>query len=180
MGHFDPNNDNVLNAVPDGSGQNTPPVQLSGSLSTPAWFNGTIYWTSGYSSYAYAFTIASNGTLVESSQTTATFGYLPGSVVISANGDTDGIVWVMDRNENLIHAYDANTLATELWNSGQAPGGGDNLGEVDKMNAPTVANGEVFVGTSDSLVVYGLVNPPTAPPTSRPCRPHYSLVRRST
>ncbi|MGO8748886.1 MAG: beta strand repeat-containing protein [Thermoguttaceae bacterium] len=164
MGHFDPNNDNVLNAVPDGSGQNTPPVQLSGSLSTPAWFNGTIYWTSGYSSYAYAFTIASNGTLVESSQTTATFGYLPGSVVISANGDTDGIVWVMDRNENLIHAYDANTLATELWNSGQAPGGGDNLGEVDKMNAPTVANGEVFVGTSDSLVVYGLVNPPTAPP----------------
>ena len=69
MGHFDPNNDNVLNAVPDGSGQNTPPVQLSGSLSTPAWFNGTIYWTSGYSSYAYAFTIASNGTLVESSQT---------------------------------------------------------------------------------------------------------------
>ena len=54
MGHFNPNGDDVLNAVPDGSGQNTPPVQISGSLSTPAYYNGTIYWVSGYDGYAYA------------------------------------------------------------------------------------------------------------------------------
>src|SRR5262249_33888128 len=39
LGKFDPNNDHVLNAVPDGSGHNTPPVQLGGGLSTAAFFN---------------------------------------------------------------------------------------------------------------------------------------------
>ncbi len=49
MGHYSPTGDNVLNAVPNGSGQNTPPVQLSGSLSTAAYFNGKVYWSSAYS-----------------------------------------------------------------------------------------------------------------------------------
>jgi hypothetical protein len=168
MGHFDPNNDHVLNAVPDGSGHNTPPVQIGGSLSTAAFFNGTIYWVSGYSSSANAYTIAANGTLNKTSQTAiGNFGYLPGSVVVSANGTTSGVVWVMDRNANQIHAYDATTLATELWNSGQRAGGADNLGAVVKFAVPTVVNGEVYVGTSNSLVVYGLTPPagtvPNAP-----------------
>ncbi len=165
MGHFDPNNDDVLNAVPDGSGQNTPPVQISGSLSTPAYYNGTIYWVSGYNSYAYAYTLNSNGTLSVDSQTAiGNFGYLPGSVVVSSDGTSNGVVWIMDTNANEIHAYSASTLATELWNSGQKSGGVDNLGAAVKFAVPTVANGEVFVGTSDSLVVYGLTQPPTAVP----------------
>ena len=129
MGHFDAINDHVLNAVPNGSGHNTPPVQLGGSLSTAAFFNGKIYWVSGYSSYAYSYVINSNGTLSATSQTAINnFGYLPGSVTVSANGTSGGVVWVMDRNLNQIHAYDATTFATELWNSGQKSGGGDNLG----------------------------------------------------
>src|SRR5262249_44323479 len=139
MGHFDANNDHVLNAVPNGSGQNTPPVQLSGSLSTPAYFNGKLYWVSGYSGAAEAFVINSNGTLSVTSQTAiSNFGYLPGSVTVSANGTTGGVVWVMDRNLNEIHAYDASTFATELWNSAQKAGGGDNLGAVSKLAVPTV------------------------------------------
>jgi fibronectin type 3 domain-containing protein len=167
LGKFNSTNDNVLNAVPNGSGNNTPPVQLGGSLSTAAFFNGHIYWVSGYSSYSYAYVINSNGTLSVTSQTAINnFGYLPGSVVVSANGTTNGIAWVMDRNLNEIHAYDATTLATELWNSSQKPGGGDNLGAVNKFAVATVANGKVYVGTSNSLVVYGLVNPPTAVPNA--------------
>jgi hypothetical protein len=167
MGHFDPNNDHVLNAVPDGSGHNTPPVLLGGSLSTAAFFNGTIYWVSGYSSTANAYVINSNGTLTKTSQTAiGNFGYLPGSVVVSANVTTGGIVWVMDRNANQIHAYDAATMATELWNSGQKAGGGDNLGAVLKFAVPTVANGEVYVGTTNSLVVYGLTPAANAVPNA--------------
>jgi fibronectin type 3 domain-containing protein len=167
MGKFNASNDNVLNAVPNGSGNNTPPVQLGGSLSTAAYYNGTIYWVSGYNSYAYAYTINTNGTLSVKSQTTiSNFGYLPGSVVVSANGTTGGIVWVMDGNLNQIHAYDASTLATELWNSGQKAGGGDNLGTVVKFAVPTEANGEVFVGTSNGLVAYGLTQPATAVPNA--------------
>jgi fibronectin type 3 domain-containing protein len=164
MGHFDPNNDHVVNAVPDGSGHNTPPVQLGGSLSTAAYFNGKIYWTSGYSSTANAYVINSNGTLSTTSSTSINFGSLPGSAVVSANGTMSGIAWIMDRNANQIHAYDATTFATELWNSGQKSGGGDNLGAVVKFAVPTVANGEVYVGTSNSLVVYGLTPPANAVP----------------
>src|SRR5205823_2755612 len=60
LGQFDPSNDHVLNAVPDGSGHNTPaPNQLGGSLSTAAFFNGKIYWVSGYGNTANAYVINS-------------------------------------------------------------------------------------------------------------------------
>jgi hypothetical protein len=155
MGKFNATNDNVVNAVPNGSGHNTPPVVFTNVFSTPAYYNGTIYDAGAFGSAAKAFTIASNGTLTVTSQTLATFGDKPGSVSISSNGAAAGVVWVMDRNANEIHAYDANNLGVELWNSGQRAGGADNLGSVVKFASPTVANGEVFVGTSNSLVVYG-------------------------
>jgi fibronectin type 3 domain-containing protein len=166
LGKFDPNNDHVINAVPNGTGQNTPPVLINGSLSTPAYYNGTIYWVSGYKNVAKTFTIASDGTLVTTSQTTATFGTLPGSPIVSAAGTTNGIVWIMDRTANEIHAYDAESLSNELWNSGIAAGGADAVGAVTKFAPATVANGEVFVGTLTSLVVYGTQPPATSVPAA--------------
>lgn len=166
LGKYNPTGDNVLNAVPNGSGNNTPPVQIGGSLSTPAYYNGLIYWTGGYSSSAEALQINPNGTLSIVSQTTDNFGYLPGSAVVSSNGTTGGIVWVMDRNTNEIHAYDASTFATELWNSGEKAGGADSVGAVVKFATPTVANGEVYVGTTSSLVVFGLTPPANATPAA--------------
>ena len=86
MGKFNPNGDNVVNSVPngDGTGVSTPTVQISGSLSTPTYYNGTLYWVSGYNGSAYAFQLTSTGILTQTSQTTDTFGYIPGSVFISA------------------------------------------------------------------------------------------------
>src|SRR5262249_47078002 len=113
MGKFDPNNDHVLNAVPDGSGHNTPPNFITGALSTAAFYNGQIYWVSGYSGAARIFSLSSTGTLSSTSQTmVSSFGYLPGSPIVSANGTSGGIAWLMDRNLNEIHAYDASTFAT--------------------------------------------------------------------
>ncbi len=155
MGKFNATNDNVLNAVPNGSGHNTPPIVFNGVFSTPAYYNGTIYDEGVSGQVAKAFVITSSGTLTATSQTVATFGSEPGSPSISSNGGTSGVVWVMDRGANEIHAYDASNLGVELWNSGQRAGGADNLGSVVKFASPTIANGEVFVGTSNSLVVYG-------------------------
>jgi fibronectin type 3 domain-containing protein len=164
MGHFSPTNDNVLNAVANGSGNNTPPVALDGEFNTGAYYNGTLYWTPGYDSNAGAFELNSNGTLTETSQTSAVMGTLPGSIMVTANGTTNGIVWIMDRNANEIHAYNANSLSTELWNSGDKPG--DSLGAVVKFAVPTIVNGEVYVGTTNSLVVYGLTPPSTSVPVA--------------
>jgi hypothetical protein len=165
MGHYNPVNDNVINSVPNGNGDNTPPTNITGSLSTPVFFNNTLYFVSGYSGDSVSFTISSTGTLVPTSQTTvSSFGYLPGSPVLSSNGTQSGIIWQLDRNTNELHAYDANTYNTELWNSGQKPNSGDAVGTVNKITTPTVANGEVFVGTANTLVAYGLTPPVSATP----------------
>ncbi len=166
LGHYNPTGDNVLNAVPNGSGQNTPPVQLGGSLSTASYYNGKVYWASAYSSLASSYVINSTGTLTTTSQTAANLGYSPGSFSISATGTANGIAWVYDRNANVLHAYDASSLSTELWNSGQHAGGTDNLGAAVEFAVPTIANGEVFAGTSNSLVIYGLNQAANAAPNA--------------
>ncbi len=167
MGHYDPNNDHVLNSVPNGNGNNTPPVVVTGVLSTPVYFNGTIYYISGYSGPAEAFTLSSTGMLVAQSQSAnSSFGYLPGSPSLSSNGAVNGIIWQTDRANNELHAYDANSLSTELWNSNQNPTGADAVGTVIKFASPTIANGEVFVGTANTLDIYGLQPPANGVPAT--------------
>jgi len=142
---------------------------VGGDLGTPAYFNGKLYYEGGYSSNLRSFTIAANGTLAAASQSNpgVNFGYLPGSPTISAGGTTGGILWSLDRNANLLHAFDASALSTELWNSGQAANSVDALGASVKFGVPTVANGQVFVGTASStLVAYGLEPPPSQPPAA--------------
>ena len=93
-------------------------------------------------------------------QTVGKFGGLPGAPSISASGTTNGIVWLTDRTTNQLHALDATNM-TEIWNSGMKAGNADALGAVVKFAPATVANGLVFVGTMNSLVIYGL-QPPSA------------------
>ncbi len=68
----------------------------------------------------------------------------------------------MDRQTNRMRAYDAATLATELWDSGQRAE--DNVGAVVKFTVPTVVNGMVYVGTGDSLLIFGELQPPDSVP----------------
>src|SRR5262249_40348128 len=77
---------------------------------------------------------------------------------VSASGTTNGIVWLTERKTNQLHAFNATDMS-ETWNSGMKSS--DSLGTVMKFAVPTVADGQVFVGTGTSLVVYGL-QPPSA------------------
>lgn len=79
-----------------------------------------------------------------------------GNPVVSCNGKKPGtaIVWLIDEH-GYLRAYDATSLSHELYWSGAMPER-DHVGDVIKFSVPTVANGEVFVGTTNSLVVYGL------------------------
>jgi autotransporter-associated beta strand protein len=177
LGKFNANDDNVLNSVYNPStGITTPPVLINGSLSTPAYYHGTLYWVSGYDSNAWSYIVAPNpapnpptvpvATLEPTSETANNdFGYLPGSVMISADGSENpagGIVWIMDTGNDEIHAYSTLSLSTELWNSG--PG---SIPAV-KFAVPTIANGQVFVGTRNGLQAFGLTGPgtPAQPPNT--------------
>ena len=82
---------------------------------------------------------------------------------VSANGEHDGIVWVVsskgwnspDRTA-VLHAADASDIAHELYNSEQNPGR-DRAGLALRFNVPTIASGHVYVGAKREVDVYGLL-----------------------
>ena len=84
-----------------------------------------------------------------------TYGYPGSTPSISANGSSNAMVWAVQNEGSLgvLRAYDATNLATELYNSGIAPG--DNFSD-NKFVTPTIANGKVYVGTPSSVAVFGL------------------------
>lgn len=83
------------------------------------------------------------------------FGYPGGTPSISASGDAQGVVWVLDNRRYctaasqgcgpaVLYAYDAKSLH-ELWNSSLSRA--DAAGHAVKFAVPTIANGKVYVGT---------------------------------
>jgi outer membrane protein assembly factor BamB len=97
----------------------------------------------------------------------------PGAMLsLSSNGGKDGILWAAihatgdswhESRPGVLHAYDADDIRHELWNSLEIPSR-DDCGEYAKMAPPTIANGRVYlpsfgtenVGTGQ-FCVYGLL-----------------------
>ena len=158
MGHYNPSNNNQIiqtltNVFTGGSGLTT------GSFCSPIYHNGVVYFT-GISDYVRAFPL-SNGLLsTNAAHSSQTYGYPGGMMAISANGNTNGILWAVQRNggssPGTLHAYNAANLANELFNSDQA-GTRDTLDIASKFNIPLIANGKVFVSGVSQLTVYGLL-----------------------
>jgi hypothetical protein len=119
---------------------------------TPVYWNNTVYFT-GQSSPVMAFTL-NNGslTLPPSAQSSKIGG--GGHGLITANGNSNGILWAMSGAKDLI-ALDARTLQI-LYTSTQAANGRDTLPPLAHFATPIAADGKVFVGTQNSLSVYGL------------------------
>jgi hypothetical protein len=92
------------------------------------------------------------------SQSVSQFTYPGTAPAISANGTANAIVWAHENtNPAVLHAYAANDLANELYNSNQAPNGRDQFGAGNKFITPMIADGLVFVGTTTSIAVFGLL-----------------------
>ncbi len=80
-----------------------------------------------------------------------------GSLAVSSNGATNGILWAVD-NGGVLRAFAAQDISQpELWDS-NINSGRDSLGSVGHFQFPTVVNGKVYVPTgSSSIAVYGLL-----------------------
>ncbi|HEV3303374.1 MAG TPA: hypothetical protein VG055_27225, partial [Planctomycetaceae bacterium] len=136
-----------------------------GSYDTPAYFNQSLFYVPGRSTAVVARdssipngSAQINPTPTSSSPDTYVF---PGSTPsVSANGTANGIIWDLDRSTNELRAYNATGYNGELYTSGQATNNRDALGTAVKFSVPTVANGHVYVGTTNSILGYGLFNPP--------------------
>ena len=155
MGKFNTNNDSAIYQEIDSSG-------LGGGVwSVPAYFNNKVYY-GAVSDHLRAFSIANAKLSTPASSMSATsFGYPGTTPSISANGDANGIVWVVENNGGgnaggVLHAYDATNLGTELYNSNQAANNRDHFVD-NKFITPMIANGKVYVGTPNGVAVFGLL-----------------------
>ncbi|MBV8675454.1 MAG: chitobiase/beta-hexosaminidase C-terminal domain-containing protein [Acidobacteriaceae bacterium] len=144
--------DNIVQEIPGG---------LHYSWNTAAYWNGTIYFW-GVNDKLKCFPLV-NGQLSTSPTTSSeSYGYPGSTLSISANGNTQGIVWSIDSEaytssgQAVLQAHDAGNCGTTLYSSATNPSR-DNPGVAVKFAVPTVANGKVYVGTSNQLSVYGLL-----------------------
>lgn len=152
MGKFDSSaNSTLYQEIPGGLG--------GGEFGSPAWFNHTIYFGAA-GDVIRAFSVTNARLSLQPSSTTAlTFAYPGTSPSISANGAQDGILWAFENTSKaVLHAYQADNLAVELYNSEQAARNRDRFGAGNKFMVPTVADGKIFVGTTNSVAVFSLLN----------------------
>jgi predicted small lipoprotein YifL len=158
MGKFNASQNQIWQEI-DGVVPGSPPGSGTGGVrGSPAWFNGTIYYgDAGGTLKAFSVTNAKLST-APTSQSAISFAYPGASPVVSASGTTNAIVWAHENTTPaVLHAYDASNLAHEVYNSNQATGARDQFGPGNKFIAPTVAGGKVFVGTTNTLAIFGLL-----------------------
>lgn len=129
-----------------------------GVFGTPAYFNKTIFY-GPRSGTLKAFSI--NNARISSSptsQTSISFAY-PGTLPsISSKGTANGVIWAyQNTSPAVLHAYAAGDLGNELYNSNQASNQRDQFGSGNKFIVPVVADGKVFVATTNSVAVFGLL-----------------------
>jgi hypothetical protein len=136
--------------------------KIKGSYDTPAYFNGEIFYA-GNGDKLKIFSVT-NGLLSGTAVSTGsrTFNFPGATPSVSANGTNNGIVWALQMPTPLggpgtLVAYNTTNLTTELYNSSQAAGNRDQLGAGVKFAVPTVADGKVLVGSSNSVSVFGLL-----------------------
>ncbi len=155
MGHFHGGNDSQI--------VQTLPFAIGGIWGSPAFWNNTAYFGGSYDHVkAFAFNSGAERLSTTATSTSPETYNFPGPTpAISANGTTNGIVWVIETDtygggNAVLRAYDATNLGNELYNSEQNPGR-DNAGLAVKFTVPTVADGHVFVGVENQVSVYGLL-----------------------
>jgi hypothetical protein len=158
---FDRDNLGKFNGTTDTNYQEVQNAFLGMTFSKPAYFNGVVYYGAS-SDTVKAFPVA-NGKLAAapSSQSLNKFFYPGTTPSITANGKTDGIVWTIDSGPSTgttakLFAYDATNLATELYDSTQALNSRDSFTH-NKFITPLAVNGHIYIGTPNSVVVFGLL-----------------------
>ena len=166
------------------------PGATAGVWGTPAYWNGSVYWGGASENLkAFSFNANSSGLISTSptSESAQSFSFPGPSPTISANGNTDGILWGLDNsafgstcsggsNCQVLYAYDATNLANLLYTSSQAANNRDVPGSAIKFATPIVANGKVYFGSQLAVSAYGAIStiPTVATPTFSPAPGPYN------
>ncbi len=153
MGKFNPSDNSNLYQEVKG--------ELGGQVfSAPAFANNRIYYGAvGDGIKAFSFNSSAMLNAAPKSATSTRFPYPGATPSISGSPASNLILWATENSSPaVLHAYSANNLGVELYNSNQASGGRDNFGNGNKFITPTIANGKVYVGTTNGVGVFGLLH----------------------
>jgi PQQ enzyme repeat len=148
------------------------PKALKGMWGSPAYWNGHVYWVSGRPrDYLKAWTFNAGGqgrlSALPSSTSDRQFGFSTASPVISADDNTNGVLWLLDNSAfssagspgpQILYAYDATDLTHLLYSSSNAPSDRDQAGGAVKFTSPIVVNGMVYAGGMNSVTAWGLAH----------------------
>ncbi|MGA2354950.1 MAG: pyrrolo-quinoline quinone [Terriglobales bacterium] len=152
MGKFNPNNNNQIYQEVTGA--------LAGSVFSAPAFDGKRIYYGAVGDTIKAFSFNSSGLLntTPASETSTNFVYPGSTPSISGSSEDNLILWATENTSPaVLHAYSADNLTVELYNSNQAAGGRDNFGDGNKFITPMIANGKVYVGTTNGVGVLGLL-----------------------
>jgi hypothetical protein len=160
------NRDNLGKYNPNGNMQIVQDMEnaIGGMWATPAFWNNYVYFGGSYDYVRQYSFDPSSGLLSAGAIYTSPTAYgFPGtSPSISANGTSNAILWTIESDgyaggNSIMHAYAADDIADELYNSNMNPTR-DAPGTSVKFTVPTVANGKVYVPATSQISVYGLLN----------------------
>jgi len=184
LGGYNPSQDQSVQEIegPPG-GYWSSPAYWQGPNATYIYYGGVVA-EEGNGDPLKMYTMT-NG-LLSTAPVTQTKAVFPVGVTpsVSANGTTNGIVWVVERPDALgtspgikpaaLFAYNATNLGQLLYSSAGVITQKvlrDQGGCANKFAVPTIANGRVYVGTQNELDVFGLLKTKTAPDLylSNPC-----------
>jgi hypothetical protein len=164
----------------------------SGIWGSPAYWNGNLYWTGANDHIKARSFNANNSGLISTSPTSESaqiFAFSAPTPTISANGNSNGILWALDGSADDstcggggsnclgLYAYDATNLAHLLYDSTQAANNRDSPGTAVKFEKPIVANGKVYVGTQSSVTAYGLLGNVAPSPVFSPAPGSYTSAQ---
>ncbi len=134
----------------------------TGIYSAPAYWNGHLYYFAADDSLK-DFTVVNDEISPQPSHQNSRKSPLSGATpTVSADGNTNGIVWIVETrpwnqagDNAVLRAYDALNVEHELYTS-ETKSARDEAGEALRFVIPTVANGRVYFGVRNAVEVYGL------------------------
>jgi hypothetical protein len=147
MGKFNASSNNIYQEIPG--------AVVGGEWAMPAYYYGRIYY-GGVGDYIRTW-VFQNGLFTAGPVTSNQFPYPGATPAVSSNGTSTPILWATaNTSPAVLYAYYATNVARELYDSNQA-GTRDQFGNGNKFITPVIANGKVYVGTTNGVGVFGLL-----------------------
>jgi hypothetical protein len=131
-----------------------PGQPVDGVWNEPSFWNGYVY-IFGLHDVLKVFTLK-NGVLSNTAANKGTIQMNAPLAVISANGNANPVIWVLQWEHAILRAYKYNNMTAQIYGTNQNPTR-DGLDGHTAKTGPIVANGRVYVGTTTNLDVYGLL-----------------------